>query len=181
MDTESWISASTIIYRNLLNNFVLLQMVLTQLPRLKKWLIRFGLLILSCIIIFWAGAHLFVPGLIKKSASEFGAKIGYEIAYQDLSISPLSLRVEIDGLRLVDGRHGKLLELKKSVVMLKWSRLMIGEVGFDEILFDEPSIKFEKHVSKGRVGEWNWQELISAATRDLGSCLKIASRIASEI
>ena len=75
-------------------------MVLTQLPRFKKWLIRLTVLALSCVVIFWVGAHLFVPGFIKKSASEFGAKIGYDISYQDLSISPLRLKLELDGFHI---------------------------------------------------------------------------------
>lgn len=119
------------------------------------------------VFLFWGACHLWIPGAIKNAVGAYSKKIGYEISYQDLSISPLRLRIEIDGLRLVDGRQGKLLELKKSVVMLKWSRLMIGEVGFDEIIFDEPSVKLEKHAAVGKAGQWNWQELIAAITRNL--------------
>ena len=141
-------------------------MISFNLPTMRTYLLRVTGVFLALAFLFWGACHLWIPGVIKNAVEAYGKKIGYEISYQDLSISPLRLRIEIDGLRLVDGQQGKLLELKKSVVMLKWSRLMIGEVGFDEILFDEPSIKFEKHVSKGRVGEWNWQELITAITRN---------------
>ena len=143
-------------------------MVLTQLPRLKKWLIRFGILILSCVIIFWAGAHLFVPGLIKKSASEFGAKIGYEIAYQDLSISPLRLKLELDGFRLAKSGSAKLLEFKKLIITVKWTKLVLGELGFDEILLVEPKVLVEKKLPKGtHSGMWNWQELIAAIEKSI--------------
>ena len=143
-------------------------MVLTQLPRLKKWLIRFGLLILSCVIIFWAGAHLFVPGLIKKSASEFGAKIGYEIAYQDLSISPLRLKLELDGFQLSKIGSAKLLEFKKLIITVKWTKLVLGELGFDEILLVEPKVLVEKKLPKGaHSGMWNWQELIAAIEKSI--------------
>ena len=143
-------------------------MVLTQLPRLKKWLIRFGILILSCVIIFWAGAHLFVPGLIKKSASEFGAKIGYEIAYQDLSISPLRLKLELDGFRLAKSGSAKLLEFKKLIITVKWTKLVVGELGFDEILLVEPKVLVEKKLPKGaHSGMWNWQELIAAIEKSI--------------
>ena len=142
-------------------------MISFNLPTMRTYLLRVTGVFLALAFLFWGACHLWIPGVIKNAVEAYGKKIGYEISYQDLSISPLRLRIEIDGLRLVDGQQGKLLELKKSVVMLKWSRLMIGEVGFDEILFDEPSIRFEKHVSKGRVGEWNWQELITAITRNL--------------
>lgn len=142
-------------------------MISFNLPTMRTYLLRVAGVFLALAFLFWGACHLWIPGVIKNAVEAYGKKIGYEISYQDLSISPLRLRIEIDGLRLVDGQQGKLLELKKSVVILKWSRLMIGEVGFDEILFDEPSIRFEKHVSKGRVGEWNWQELITAITRNL--------------
>ena len=142
-------------------------MISFKLSALRTYLIRIAGFVFVLAFLIWGVAHLWVPGAIKNAAEAYGKKIGYEISYQDLSISPLNLRVEIDGLRLIDGRQVKLLELKKSVVVLKWSRLMIGEVGFAEILFDEPSIKLEKHVTKGKSGEWNWQELISAVTRNL--------------
>lgn len=143
-------------------------MVLTQLPRLKKWLIRFIILVLSCVVIFWVGAHLFVPGFIKKSASEFGAKIGYDIAYQDLSISPLRLKVELDGFHLAKSSGSKLLEFKKLVITAKWTKLALGELGFDEILLVEPKMLVEKKLSKGAHSEvWNWQELIAAVEKSL--------------
>ncbi|MEY4059996.1 MAG: hypothetical protein RL551_1252, partial [Pseudomonadota bacterium] len=123
--------------------------------------------LLGLTFLFWCAAHLWLPGAIKSAVEIYGNKIGYQITYKDLSISPLRLRIEIDGLRLVNKHQGQLLDLKKSVVMLKWSHLIIGELGFDEILLDGPSIKLEKTASKGATGQWNWQELISAITRNL--------------
>lgn len=142
-------------------------MISFNLPILRTYLLRIagGLLVLT--FLFWSACHLWIPGAIKNAVEAYGKKIGYQISYQDLSISPLRLRVEIDGFQLVDRRQGKLLELKKSVVMLKWTRLMMGEVGFDEILLNEPSIRLEKHAAAGKAGEWNWQELIAAITRNL--------------
>jgi len=138
-------------------------MVLTQLPRFKKRLIRLNVLALSCVVIFWVGAHLFVPGFIKKSASEFGAKIGYDISYQDLSISPLRLKLELDGFHLAKSGGSKLLEFKKLAITAKWTKLVLGELGFDEILLVEPKMLVEKKLSKGaHSGVWNWQEFIAA-------------------
>ncbi len=68
---------------------------------------------------------------------------------------------------MLDSHQEKLLELKKAVVMLKWSRLMMGELGFDDILLDEPKVLLEKRNSKGKVSPWNWQEFIAAITRNL--------------
>ncbi len=142
-------------------------MISFKLLALRTRLLRIAALVFVLVFLFWGVAHLWIPGAIKDAAQTYSKKIAYEITYQDLSISPLRLRVEIDGLRLVDRQQRKLLELKKSVVMLKWSRLMIGELGFDEILLDEPSIQFEKHAVVGESGEWNWQELVAAITRNL--------------
>ena len=100
------------------------------------WLPRILAAISALIFLFWGVCHLLVPSVVKNAAEAYGQNIGYEITYQDLRISPLRLRIEIDGLRVVDSHRVKLLELKKSVVMLKWSSLIVGEVGFDEIIFD---------------------------------------------
>ena len=125
---------------------------------------------LSCIIIFWAGAHLLVPGLIKRSASEFGTKIGYEIAYQDLSISPLRLKLELDGFKLAKSGGAKLLDFKKLVISIKWTKLVLGELGFDEILLSEPKVLVERRLHKdARSAMWNWQELIAALEKSIPS------------
>lgn len=141
-------------------------MILNQFSRLKPWLLRCAFLFCFCLIAFWAGAHLFVPGFIKKSVSQFGDKIGYEIAYQDLSISPLNLKLELKGLHLAKANESKLLEFKKLAITFKWSKLVVGELGFDEILLDTPKILVEKKLPKGaHLGSWNWQELIAAVER----------------
>ena len=144
-----------------------MQSILSRAALLQLWLVRILVTFVALISLFWGAAHLWVPGAIKNAVEAYGIKIGYQISYQDLSISPLRLRIEIDGLKLTDGRQGKLLELKKSVAMLKWPRLMIGELGFDEILFDAPSVLLEKRATKGDLGQWNWQELIAAIARNL--------------
>ncbi|WP_237767780.1 DUF748 domain-containing protein [Polynucleobacter sp. MWH-Adler-W8] len=124
-----------------------------------------GLFILIAAL-FWLGSHLLLPGLIKKSLTEYGNKIGYEISYQDLSLSPLRLRVELDGLHLAKEGGSKLLEFKKLAITLKWTKLAIGELGFDEILLEEPKVLVEKSLPKGmHAGSWNWQELIAAVEK----------------
>ena len=139
-----------------------------RLLRIRAWLVKVGLLLCGCAIIFWSGAHLFVPGFVKKSASEFGDKIGYQISYQDLSLSPLRLRIELDGLHLKKEGGAKLLDFKKLAITLKWTKLVVGEIGFDEILLEEPKILLEKQISKGhQAGAWNWQEFISSVEKAL--------------
>ena len=111
---------------------------------------------------------MLLPGLIKKSLSDYGERIGYEISYQNLSLSPLRLRVQLDGLHLVKEGGSKLLEFKKLAITLKWTKLALGELGFDEILLDEPRVLVEKKLPKGsHSGAWNWQELISAVEKGM--------------
>ncbi len=141
-------------------------MFLSQSFRLKSWLLRLAIFFCTCLILFWAGAHLFLPGFIKKSVSQFGNKIGYEISYQDLSISPLSLKLELKGLHLAKVGEPKLLEIKELAITLKWSKLAGGELGFGEILLDGPKILVEKKMPKGsHLGAWNWQELIASVEK----------------
>ncbi|OJI04597.1 hypothetical protein AOC28_08625 [Polynucleobacter sp. MWH-Adler-W8] len=135
-------------------------------PRIKRWSLRLAGLFILIAALFWLGSHLLLPGLIKKSLTEYGNKIGYEISYQDLSLSPLRLRVELDGLHLAKEGGSKLLEFKKLAITLKWTKLAIGELGFDEILLEEPKVLVEKSLPKGmHAGSWNWQELIAAVEK----------------
>lgn len=135
-------------------------MRLLQLSTMQRWSLRIIGGICALIFLFWGACHLFLPGVIKNAAGDYGKKIGYEIGYQDLSISPLRLRIELEGLHLADQHRNTLLELKKSVVMLNWSSLMAGEIGFGEITLSQPAVRFEKHAAKGAKGQWNWQEFL---------------------
>jgi hypothetical protein len=139
-------------------------------PRIKQWLLRLAGLFLALAILFWLGSHLVLPGLIKKSITAYGEKIGYEISYQDLSLSPLRLKAELYGLHLKKEGGSKLLDFKKLAITLKWTKLVVGEIGFDEILLDEPKILVEKKLPKNHVnttysGAWNWQEFITAVEK----------------
>ena len=132
-------------------------------PRIKRWSLRLAGLFILIAALFWLGSHLLLPGLIKKSLTEYGNTIGYEISYRDLSLSPLRLRVELDGLHLAKEGGSNLLEFKKLAITLKWTKLAKGELGFDEILLEEPKVLVEKNLTKGmHAGSWNWQELIAA-------------------
>ena len=145
-------------------------MIHLNLSGLKVWCLRLVGLLLVLATLFWASAHLFVPGFVKKSVAEYGNKIGYDIAYQDLSLSPLRLQVEIEGLHLAKNGGNNLLQFKKLLISLKWTKLAMGEFGFDEIALEEPKLLVEKRVSKGRSAEaalWNWQVFIDAVEKSL--------------
>jgi Domain of Unknown Function (DUF748) len=141
-----------------------------NLPLIKVWCLRITGLALVLVTLFWVGTHLFAPSFIKKSVTQFGDQIGYDIGYQDLSLSPLRLRIEIDGLYLAKQGDKKLLEFQKLVVSLKWASLAIGELGLDEVILDKPKLLLEKRAAKGKSTEttlWNWQEFIHAVEKNL--------------
>lgn len=142
-------------------------MGLNQFSIIQRWLLRIIGALCALIFLLWGAVHIWLPGAIKNAVDEYGKKIGYDISYQDLSISPLRLRLELEGLHVADQHRNTLLELKKSTAMLKWSSLMVGEVGLSEITLSEPRIRLEKHAVKGRSTQWNWQELVSDIQKQL--------------
>ena len=140
-----------------------------SLPLIKVWCLRIAALALVLVALFWVGTHLFAPSFIKKSVAQFGDQIGYDIGYQDLSLSPLRLRIEIDGLYLAKQGNKKLLEFQKLVVSLRWASLVIGELSLDEVILDKPKLLLEKRVATGKPTEttpWNWQEFIRAVEKN---------------
>ena len=140
-------------------------------PKIYLWSRRIAGALLVLVILFWAACHAFVPSLLKKTVAEYGQKIGYEITYQDLSLSPLRLRMTLDGLRLAKEGGDQLLEVKKLAIDLKWTKLMLGEVGLDAVLLDEPRLLIEKKINiKAKANQpsiWNWQEFLGAIEKTL--------------
>ncbi len=139
--------------------------------RIKVWLLLLTGVFVVLAIVFWVASHAFIPGLIKKSVVEYGDKLGYEITYQDLSLSPLRLRVEIDDLHLAKADGSKLLEFKKLVITLKLTKLLMGEVGIDQIILEKPKLVVEKRINKAhgsiQSALWNWQEFILAVEKNI--------------
>ena len=145
-------------------------MLFMDFTRLKTYLLRTLALGLVLIALFWGACHLFLPQYVQKTISSYGDKIGYEINYRKLSVSPLRLSVEVDGMHLSKKGGKDLLSFDKLVLVLKWTKLAVGELGFDEILLEAPKITLEKispRVNAKREPLWNWEELISAVKNNL--------------
>ena len=140
-------------------------------PKLKIWGLRLAITSIVLPGIFWATSQALVPGLIKKAAAQYGAQLGYEIVYQDLSLSPLRLRIELDGFRLSKAGGKQLLGFKKLTIALKWTKLVAGELGFDEIFLDEPKLLIERLTDKSHGAQhaplWNWQELVQVIEKNI--------------
>lgn len=142
-------------------------MTLFKLTSLKRWMISFVGIVSALIFIFWAAVHIFLPGFIQDQVQSYGQKIGYQITYKELRISPLLLRLEVDTLVLADHNKAKLLELGNAVVMLNWSQLVLGELGFAEILLERPRVYLLKSSAKGGESQWNWQALMASVNQSL--------------
>lgn len=142
-------------------------MTLFKLTSLKRWMISFVGIVSALIFIFWAAVHIFLPGFIQDQVQSYSQKIGYQITYKELRISPLRLRLEVDTLVLADHNKAKLLELGNVVVMLNWSQLVLGELGFAEILLERPRVYLLKSSAKGGESLWNWQALMASVKRSL--------------
>ena len=146
-------------------------MLFLNKAKIYLWSRRVAGTLFALTILFWIACQAFVPSLLKKTVTEYGQKIGYEITYQDLSLSPLRLRMTLDGLRLAKEGGDRLLELKKLTIDLKWAKLMLGEVGLDAVLLDEPKLFIEKTANAktktSQSGSWNWQEFLAAVEKNL--------------
>lgn len=138
-------------------------MIFNPYSSLQKWLIRLAIFCLTITILFWVSSQVFLPSFVKKSLADYGGQIGYEISYQDLHLSPLSLGIELDGFKLAKKNGGKLLEVKQLGIVLKWTKILLGEIGFDQVRIEEPKLFVEK---RGSLGVWNWQELIQATQKN---------------
>ncbi len=134
---------------------------------LKLWMLSLAGLVSVLLFASWAAIHLFLPKFIQGEVDSYGKKIGHHISYQDLRISPLRLRVEIDGLVLADGNKVNLLELKNAVLMLNWSSLALGELSFAEISLERPRLYLVKDSGNRSHNPWNWQALIASINQSL--------------
>ncbi|WP_114638723.1 hypothetical protein [Polynucleobacter necessarius] len=89
-----------------------------------------------------------MPSLIKKSVAEYGQNLAKE-----------------------GGK--KLLDFKKLAITLKWTKLVLGELGFDEIVLEEPKLLLEKNTLKAHGGApasvWNWKEFVHAVEKKLAT------------
>jgi hypothetical protein len=137
-------------------------MLSLKFAQFRRYLLLTAAVLAVLSLIFWGAVQLCAPGFIKNELDTYGKKIGYEITYRHLSLSPLRLRLEIEGLSLGKEGGAHLLELQQAVVMLKWSRLIVGEIGFDEILLDQPVVLLERGYAKAKTSFWNWEDFIHA-------------------
>ena len=135
--------------------------------------IKIGLSVLATLVfLFWALSHLFLGNLIRDQAQSFGEMLGYEIAVGEVSLSPLSLRAQLNDLSIAPlankgGKEAALFTLKQLEVDARFIPLLAGRLSFEKIKLDAPEILLARGSDsvKGAVALWNWQQFVNAVDR----------------
>ena len=138
-----------------------------SLKFLRKWSIRLILVLVAIIACIWLAGLFWLPGFINREVSDFGSRIGYQIRYETLNIHPLRLRVDLENFHLSKTGGVEFFSLNKLSVGLNGSKLLIGELGFNEITLEQPSVLLERGVYKVKPAGWNWQEFVAAVKNAL--------------
>jgi uncharacterized protein involved in outer membrane biogenesis len=115
-----------------------------------------GFLVLACL--FWVVGVTWAPKWIKGQIAQYSQTIGYEIQVKSIAVKPFVLTAEIEGLHLKQIQGKELFSLDKGLIRLQWSKLVLGQLGIENIELVRPAIlveRLEKPNSK-----WNWLELI---------------------
>ncbi len=128
---------------------------------IRKIAYRFFLPLGAILIVSWIAIFLFLPQFIKSKVHEYGQSIGYQIQYQDLSVSPWFLRVDIDGLQINQASGEALLKTKRLTVNAEMINLAIGHLHFSEIALDGLQLTLSRQINQKGLAQWNWLEFIA--------------------
>jgi hypothetical protein len=145
---------------------------------IKKVAYRVFLPLGTVLIVSWIAIFLFLPKFIQSKVHEYGQSIGYQIQYQDLSVSPWFLRLDIDGLQINQASGEALLKAKRLTINAEIINLAIGHLHFSEIALDGLQLTLSRHANQKGLAQWNWLEFIAAiqakrANKEKPSTLKI--------
>ncbi len=108
--------------------------------------------------LFWLIGVLWAPQWIKNQLDQYSQKLGYEIQIKSVAVKPFLLTAQIEGVSLKQMRGKELFALDQGRIRLGWGRLIVGEIGIEEIRLLGPSILVERAASAK--SQWNWLELI---------------------
>lgn len=145
---------------------------------IKKVAYRVFLPLVTVLLVSWIAIFLYLPQFIQSKVYEYGQSIGYQIQYQDLSVSPWLLKVDIDGLQINQTSGETLLKAKRLTVNAEMIHLAIGHLHFSEIAFDGLQLTLSRQTNQKGLAQWNWLEFIAAiqaqkANKENPSTLKI--------
>ena len=108
--------------------------------------------------IFWLIGVTWAPTWIKKQIEGYSQQLGYSVQIQSISVKPFQLAVQVQGLRLDQIQGKQLFGLDTGLIRLHWSKLITGELGFQDFQLTNPSILLERTAGAG--SEWNWIQLM---------------------
>ena len=108
--------------------------------------------------LFWLIGVTWAPTWIKKQIEGYSQQLGYSIQIQSIDVKPFQLVVQVQGLRLDQIQGKQLFGLDTGLIRLRWSKLITGELGVQDLQLTNPSILLER--AAGAVSTWNWMQLI---------------------
>ena len=115
---------------------------------------------LAVATLFWVVGVAWAPSWIKGSLEQYSQKVGYQVELQDIAVKPFALKVELYGLKLKQIKGKELFSLERGMLSLQWAKLVLGEIGIQDIQLDGPSILFERDAKAN--AKWNWLEFIES-------------------
>ena len=115
---------------------------------------------LAVATLFWVVGVAWAPSWIKGSLEQYSQKVGYQVELQDIAVKPFALKVELYGLKLKQIKGKELFSLERGMLSLQWGKLVLGEIGIQDIQLDGPSILFERDAKAN--AKWNWLEFIES-------------------
>ncbi|MEY3935875.1 MAG: hypothetical protein RLZZ202_77 [Pseudomonadota bacterium] len=108
--------------------------------------------------LFWLIGVTWAPTWIKKQIEGYSQQLGYSIQIQSIDVKPFQLAVQVQGLRLDQIQGKQLFGLDTGLIRLRWSKLITGELGVQDLQLTNPSILLERAAGAG--SKWNWMQLI---------------------
>jgi hypothetical protein len=108
--------------------------------------------------LFWFIGVTWAPTWIKKQIEGYSQQLGYSIQIQSIDVKPFQLAVQVQGLRLDQIQGKQLFGLDAGLIRLRWSKLITGELGVQDLQLTNPSILLERAAGAG--SKWNWMQLI---------------------
>ncbi|MEY3527757.1 MAG: hypothetical protein RLZZ549_240 [Pseudomonadota bacterium] len=115
---------------------------------------------LAVATLFWVVGVAWAPSWIKGSLEQYSQKVGYQVELQDIAVKPFALKVELYGFKLKQIKGKELFSLERGMLSLQWGKLVLGEIGIQDIQLDGPSILFERDAKAN--AKWNWLEFIES-------------------
>jgi uncharacterized protein involved in outer membrane biogenesis len=115
---------------------------------------------LAVATLFWVVGVAWAPSWIKGSLEQYSQKVGYQVELQDIAVKPFALKVELYGFKLKQIKGKELFSLERGMLSLQWAKLVLGEIGIQDIQLDGPSILFERDAKAN--AKWNWLEFIES-------------------